>query len=567
MPRKVAAGAAAAAAHLSAKATDANVKKEDDSMLLRRNLQLTRAKLSLQVAALAEAEKTIDLLTEALAEAEKAKADADKELKQVEEVKERQNKTGELEAVRQDGKMDPDRRGDTRQRQDKVQRRKRQKEQVEIALALHDLCTSIELLLVETNTSTSINVSPRRNSATQLDLPTENDTESRTQQTLPQRAEVARKTLLSFVKNVENNEDKDSDKMALENAQQRINELEIDIEQQQNEIFSMKSKNNEMRADLDIAVRNCKEKDNHIEELNSILEDRTEKLISLTFCARHVVSAMEQNDSETFTKSLTMQSLFNNLSSSQLIDSEQINDGATSPLPSFEDIDSLCKGLSGLLRQAKEYQRRLTAATYGDTQDNSNGNDGSDNGATMLKRRLRRQAQEQREENLYEEIEIREAELVEYKQQLEDYKDQLAVMNFEKKMALAAAQREQGSGSHARSPSAALAPLGKSGGRLNQRKGIFSKYNDEDRPSELADEIKELRAMCEEALHKRNTSTWQDRNAAVVSAALLDTDYVDQRYDKAGSKSRIDNQVIDLDEVTLLNSEKMALFSRQNTSL
>ena len=43
----------------------------DDLLLLRRNLQLTRARLSLQASALSEAEKTIDLLTEGLSAAEK----------------------------------------------------------------------------------------------------------------------------------------------------------------------------------------------------------------------------------------------------------------------------------------------------------------------------------------------------------------------------------------------------------------------------------------------------------------------------------------------------------------
>ena len=46
----------------------------DDTLFLRENLQLTRAKLSLQASALSEAEKTIELLTEALSAAEKKAA-------------------------------------------------------------------------------------------------------------------------------------------------------------------------------------------------------------------------------------------------------------------------------------------------------------------------------------------------------------------------------------------------------------------------------------------------------------------------------------------------------------
>ena len=623
-----------------------------DMLFLRRNLQLTRAKLFLQVSALSEAEKTIDLLTEALGAAEEKATESQAASAAKQEM------SGEGDApspytTRTAAATAQHKTPSVGSRRRKRERKRRQKEHVEIALSLHDLCTCVEMLFLKNgkDTETFDGGATSRGSLTPATGETIDGAASQcassedddyagnpsVMQSLPHRADAARKSLVQFMNSLKPSSDDlvllggddgfhgctadgpttataesppplpvgagggrlqsiaRNSAAAMAKACARIDTLEHDIMDMQDEILAKSSAFTDMQTHLNHALKDCNDKEATITRLNAMLEDRTQKLISLTFGVRHVISsARSQRNAATNPRytTLTMQNIFNGLRGDA---NSNTNNNSTpfgastrvlnaNPLPSFDEVDELCAGLSELLKRSTTSALNDGTGRGRDDERDETSPGGGEGTAGLLKTRLRRQAQELREENLYDEIELREAELRECKERLEDYKDQLAVMNFERKMALATAQRESTlSVTGSRSPAVALAALESSRGTLNlhasagkrPRALVQTPVADAKGESRLVVEMRELRARCEGALRvhgERKTSAWQDRNAAIVGAVLSDAPLpandnarvMGEVPAQSKTPQQASSTAFPLGESALLNSEKKAFFADSN---
>ena len=308
----------------------------------------------------------------------------------------------------------------------------------------------------------------------------------------------------------------------LSRAKKKIREAKADVRDMQDEILATHRAQNATALSLTSTLEEVERQKGLVVDAHELLRERTEMFLPLIFSVRHVVGQYREVRGSEPTVHDILKNIREGLawstredggkgggrddddgrSGGHLRDTLLAAESASSAgsgsaasvvagvLPTEEEIDNLCSGLSELLKMKE-------GGEGGGERRRTDGNDaGSDTykvaSQMLLQAKLQRQSASLREENLHDEIERLEQMNQQLREQLDDMKDQLAVMNLNHKVLQAAGGIGGGvGGSGIMSPPPHL---------VHARWAANGERNDREENLSLEEEMKLLRDRCEEAL-------------------------------------------------------------------
>ena len=286
-------------------------------------------------------------------------------------------------------------------------------------------------------------------------------------------------------------------------AHKKIQDLKNDVIDMQDEILATHRAQNESSLLLTTALKETEHQKGILAETQQILQSRTALLLPLIFSVRHVINQyrsikqseptvhdilknIRNNTFDNLNEDLNEDEYNDNTATNQRGDGFDIRQvtalaesstagSMMSVFPTENEIDDLCTGLSELLKMNNNSEESSR----------NNGGDESLKVAQqmLMQAKLQRQSAALREENLHDEIERLEHGNQSLRDQLDDMKDQMAVMNLNHK----------------------LLQVGNNGGGYGHGlgSGISSPrercHEEQEEPMSLAEEMKELRLQCEKA--------------------------------------------------------------------
>ena len=287
-------------------------------------------------------------------------------------------------------------------------------------------------------------------------------------------------------------------------AHKKIQDLKNDVIDMQDEILATHRAQNESSLLLTTALKETEHQKGILAETQQILQSRTALLLPLIFSVRHVINQYRSIKQSEPTVHDILKNIrnntFDNLNEDEYNDNTATNqrgDGfdirqvtalaesstagsMMSVFPTENEIDDLCTGLSELLKMNNNSEESSR----------NNGGDESLKVAQqmLMQAKLQRQSAALREENLHDEIERLEHGNQTLRDQLDDMKDQMAVMNLNHK----------------------LLQVGTNGGGYGHGlgSGISSPlphhtrerwHEEQEEAMSLAEEMQELRLQCEKA--------------------------------------------------------------------
>jgi hypothetical protein len=540
-------------------------------MDLTRSLQLARAKATLSQDALNEAEATIDLLTEALAQAESKIQFYEKETnnkdqeKNIPPTKRREQmeiamslrelcRTIESLCGIPDQESFDGRRNsyDPNQSQMSPQQMSLQERSIEAEHLLKRYAKQAEL-------ETSKAVTDAQESARIASAATDDVRIAR---------EAQATALTKFNRLLTSSSAKSTAKemKTLKKSKKRIVELENDVRDMQDEILATHRAQTENALHLTAALADLEHHKQLIVDTNLQLQKRTELFLPLLFAVRHVVSqyhlvktseptvndllkkihsgkdfiVFDDNDNnnntgnggsgggggsggndENTNNSISIGSPSGDIR--HVTKAAQNADGSMNGvLPSENEIDELCADLSKLLKDCDCDGNNFTANRSSSSEDTYKVAE-----QMLLQAKLQRQSATLREENLHDEIERLETMNQELRNQLDDMKDAIAVMNLNNKLL----QFNGGINSDG------IGGGGSSSGMLLSSPPPQKSRQVEDGQT-LQEEIKALRDYCEEAME----------SGGEFDGASSDEDEEDEDEDDFDSSSGEDATSFDEEE-------------------
>jgi hypothetical protein len=525
--------------------------KMDQEHGMRRSLQLARAKAELSQEALNEAEATIELLTEALSQ-------ADLQLKQYER---HQNPAPPV--------LQPQPNSSQQQR----------REHIEIAMSLRELCRTIESMCnmpdTESYNGRRTSIVSNQEQQEQQEQPAQMSLQERSIEAEHLLKRYAKKTSFETAKARQDAEDfarvaqaldtthnaaaraattrkpkqlvsspsaKVSAKAmkSIKKSRQKIIDLENDVRDMQDEILATHRVRTETALHLTTALANIEQHKHRATELQVHLQRRTELFLPLLFSVRHVVNQYHSVASSEPTvgdllKKIRLGQDFvvfgdgdgkerdeegggggGGQGNADGVDIRVVTASAAQKaggsmrnvLPSETEIDNLCADLSNLLKSNQN-------GTGGGSGEESSDDTYKVAEQMLLQARLQRQSAVLREENLHDEIERVETMNQALRNQLDDMKDQLAVMNLNQKLLQV---KDNGHGMMSPPPHR-VHDRGSGVDRSNTGEGGGSNRHGN---QTLEDEMKALRNRCKEAIdldassdddeEEQDEEEWEERS-------------------------------------------------------
>ena len=244
----------------------------------------------------------------------------------------------------------------------------------------------------------------------------------------------------------------------LSRAKKKIREAKADVRDMQDEILATHRAQNATALSLTSTLEEVERQKSLVVDAHELLRARTEMFLPLIFSVRHVVGQYREVRGSEPTVHDILKNIREGLAWSTreddgegggrdddggrsgghlrdtLLAAESANSAGSGSaasvvagvLPTEEEIDNLCSGLSELLKMKEGGEK-------GGERRRTDGNDaGSDTykvaSQMLLQAKLQRQSASLREENLHDEIERLEQMNQQLREQLDDMKDQLAVI-------------------------------------------------------------------------------------------------------------------------------------------
>ena len=320
----------------------------------------------------------------------------------------------------------------------------------------------------------------------------------------------------------------------------KIREAKADVRDMQDEILATHRAQNATALSLTSTLEEVERQKSLVVDAHELLRARTEMFLPLIFSVRHVVGQYREVRGSEPTVHDILKNIREGLAWSTreddgegggrdddggrsgghlrdtLLAAESANSAGSGSaasvvagvLPTEEEIDNLCSGLSELLKMKEGGEK-------GGERRRTDGNDaGSDTykvaSQMLLQAKLQRQSASLREENLHDEIERLEQMNQQLREQLDDMKDQLAVMNLNHKVLQAAGGIGGGSGIMSPPPH-----------RVHAKWATNGERNDRDESLSLEEEMKLLRDRCEEALESIDLASLSSNEESGVEEVVV----------------------------------------------